>query len=65
MTRLALLLVGLVVAPLPFAAQQPPAPRFEVSSIKALREQLGLRLERTRGLVPFIVIESAERPTPN
>ena len=31
----------------------------------ALREQLGLRLERTRGPVPFIVIESAERPTPN
>ena len=31
----------------------------------ALREQLGLRLERTRGPVPFIVIETAERPTPN
>ena len=31
----------------------------------ALREQLGLRLERTRGPAPFIVIESAQRPTPN
>ena len=31
----------------------------------ALREQLGLRLERTRGPAPFIVIESVERPTPN
>jgi uncharacterized protein (TIGR03435 family) len=39
----------------------PDLPSFE----GALREQLGLRLERTRGLVPFIVIESAERPTPN
>jgi uncharacterized protein (TIGR03435 family) len=31
----------------------------------ALREQLGLRLERTRGQVPIVVIESIERPTPN
>src|SRR5687767_212780 len=39
----------------------PDLPSFE----GALREQLGLRLERTRGPVPFIVIESVERPTPN
>lgn len=39
----------------------PDLPSFE----GALREQLGLRLERTRGPVPFIVIESADRPTPN
>ena len=39
----------------------PDLPSFE----GALREQLGLRLERARGPVPFIVIESAERPTPN
>jgi len=39
----------------------PDLPSFE----GALREQLGLRLERTRGSVPFIVIESAERPTTN
>lgn len=31
----------------------------------ALREQLGLRLERTRGPAPVIVIESVARPTPN
>src|SRR5687768_864806 len=37
----------------------PDLPSFE----GALREQLGLRLERTRGPVPFIVIESVERPT--
>jgi uncharacterized protein (TIGR03435 family) len=39
----------------------PDLPSFE----GALREQLGLRLERTRGPVPFIVIESADRPSPN
>jgi uncharacterized protein (TIGR03435 family) len=39
----------------------PDLPSFE----GALREQLGLRLERTRGPAPFIVIESVERPTPN
>jgi uncharacterized protein (TIGR03435 family) len=39
----------------------PDLPSFE----SALREQLGLRLARTRGPVPVIVIESVERPTPN
>lgn len=39
----------------------PDLPSFE----GALREQLGLRLERTRGPVPVVVIESVERPTPN
>ena len=39
----------------------PDLPSFE----GALREQLGLRLERTRGPVPVVVIESIERPTPN
>jgi uncharacterized protein (TIGR03435 family) len=39
----------------------PNLPSFE----GALREQLGLRLERTRGPAPVIVIESVERPTPN
>jgi uncharacterized protein (TIGR03435 family) len=39
----------------------PNLPSFE----GALREQLGLRLERARGPVPVIVIESVERPTPN
>jgi uncharacterized protein (TIGR03435 family) len=31
----------------------------------AIREQLGLRLDRTRGSAPVIVIESVERPTAN
>jgi uncharacterized protein (TIGR03435 family) len=39
----------------------PNLPSFE----GALREQLGLRLERTSGPAPVIVIESVERPTPN
>ena len=43
------------------AKVNPDLPSFE----GALREQLGLRLERARGPVPFVVIESIERPTPN
>ena len=39
----------------------PDLPSFE----GALREQLGLRLERTRGPVPVLVIESVERPMPD
>ena len=39
----------------------PDLPSYE----GALREQLGLRLERTRGPAAVIVIESVERPTPN
>ena len=35
------------------------------SFVAALQEQLGLRLERTRGPVPVVVIESVERPTPD
>ena len=39
----------------------PDLPSFE----GAIREQLELRLDRTRGPGPVMVIESAERPTPN
>jgi uncharacterized protein (TIGR03435 family) len=35
------------------------------SFVTALREQLGLKLERTRGPVDVLVIESAERPAEN
>jgi uncharacterized protein (TIGR03435 family) len=31
----------------------------------AIQEQLGVKLERTRGPVPVVVIESVERPTPD
>ena len=43
------------------ARSNPDLPSFE----GAIREQLGLRLERTRGPAPVIVIQSVERPTPN
>ena len=36
-----------------------------VSLFTALQEQLGLRLESTRGPVEFLVIDSVERPTPD
>ena len=39
----------------------PDLPSFE----GAIREQLGLRLDRTSGPAPVVVIESVERPTPN
>ena len=31
----------------------------------ALREQLGLRLKRTKGPVEALVVDHVERPTPN
>ena len=34
------------------------------SFVTALREQLGLKLERARGLVDVLVIDSVEMPTP-
>jgi uncharacterized protein (TIGR03435 family) len=41
-----------------------PPPEFDgAPMVKALREQLGLRLEATTGPVPVIVIDSVERPT--
>jgi uncharacterized protein (TIGR03435 family) len=43
------------------AKVNPDLPSFE----GALREQLGFRLQRARGPVPIVVIESIERPTPN
>lgn len=45
--------------------QPEPANPDLPSFVGALQEQLGLRLERTRGPVPVVVIESVERPTPN
>ncbi len=42
----------------------PEAPDSRVSIETALREQLGLRAERQRAPMDVLVIESAERPTP-
>ena len=40
-------------------------PAVGPSVFAAVQEQLGLRLQRRRGLVEVLVVESAERPTPN
>lgn len=43
----------------------PPAPVEGLSVFEALEQQLGLRLESRRGPVRMIVVEHAERPSPN
>ena len=47
------------------ALETTSAPASAVSLFTALREQLGLRLEPTRAPVEVLVIESAQRPTPD
>jgi uncharacterized protein (TIGR03435 family) len=37
----------------------------DVSVFTAVREQLGLTLESSRGLVPVLVVDRVERPTPD
>ena len=44
----------------------PGPPNPDLASFEtALQEQLGLRLERTRGSVPVVIVESVERATPD
>jgi len=47
------------------ALQVAPSDSSAPSLFTAIQEQLGLRLESTRGSVEVLVIESVERPTPN
>jgi uncharacterized protein (TIGR03435 family) len=55
------------------AAQSPPGapigpvPRDDTkpSIFTALQEQLGLKLESTRGLIDVLIVDQAERPMPN
>jgi uncharacterized protein (TIGR03435 family) len=50
----------------PADAGIPAAPVDDAASVfTALQEQLGLRLDSTRGPVEVLVIDSAERPTEN
>jgi uncharacterized protein (TIGR03435 family) len=49
-------------------AMPPPPPgsdAFGVSLPQALRQQLGLRLESTKGPVEVLVVDHAERPSGN
>ena len=50
-----------IEAPAEFPAINPNAPALST----ALQEQLGLKLEASRGPIEVLVIDSAERPTPN
>ncbi len=43
------------------AAEAPVGPTF----VEALSDQLGLKLERQKGPVDFLVIDRAEKPDPN
>ena len=50
----------------PFMPPPPPGSGISgVSIVQALQEQLGLRLESTRGPVELIVVDQAERPSAN
>lgn len=48
-----------------YAPDQPLAPSDDPSLFTALQEQLGLRLQASRGAVSVIAIERAERPAAN
>ena len=56
---------GQVRGPLGLASIRPPAPDGAVSIFTAVQEQLGLRLEPSRGPAPVLVIEHVDRPSPN
>jgi uncharacterized protein (TIGR03435 family) len=55
-------------APEPVATAGNPPAAVEAnlpSLVTALQEQLGVRLESTRGPVEVLVIDSVDRPTPD
>jgi uncharacterized protein (TIGR03435 family) len=58
-------LTGLFDVELRFRAPTAAADSNEPDLITALQEQLGIRLEATRGPVQITVFDRIERPTPN
>jgi uncharacterized protein (TIGR03435 family) len=51
--------------PLPAGGEPPPADPNAPSLFTALREQLGLKLESTKGPVDVLVIDNVSRPAPD
>jgi uncharacterized protein (TIGR03435 family) len=47
------------------AASASPSPDIPPDIFTAIQEQLGLKLESTKGPVPVLVIDSVEKPSPN
>ena len=52
--------------PVAIAPDNPGVPEVGAPPLRsAVQQQLGLKLEGTRGPLPIVIIESAEMPTPD